>query len=330
MEGRKPVDFLLATLFFGSMILVHHLSALIATVVLISFVLSALIRKTHVKTALSFLLLFALTSAFYSFFIVPYLLKSTGIGSTSALKFTEEPMIPLYELPRIFGYVATLMAIIGFSRFYFRHKRARVEHAFLLCWVSSLLLTFFFLDYGYRTAAVLLSGENFSAFTPSRFLTVMSYPLSILAAYALYDGFMCCRRGLGSKKRFATNPVLLATLLLCLVTAIIDTTRLLRRETVIPATLAFASWIKNNTPENAMIIYPEGMRGMHWMPYLTWRSTIYNPIPASENRGLLQSKISIFTKSGNLQAMRKWLEDNHQAGYVVKKHPGGGIRLEKL
>ncbi len=317
-------------LLFGSLILVHHLSALIVTAVLAFYVLMKVIDRHLDDLARRIIWLFPLTLVAYGFFIVPYALRSTELAGTHALRFYDEPLITFLDIVKSLGYAATGLGILGLL-LSLRRPSDR-NGTVLLCWFTSLVFSFCFLGYGYRFVANVFLCEDFTAFTPSRFYTVLSYPLAIYAGYAL--AFVCTRledtisswRG----PRLAGKAAFAALVGCILTSAVPDIRALSAHRAFAPSMPELASHITAKTPDDAFIIYQQSIGPRAWVPYLTWRPTIYTPIPASEDRQAVAEKTEFFSTSRDLGQIRSWLEQRRFQGFLFDKNADGAFVLSRI
>ena len=317
-------------LLFGSMILVHHLSALIVAVILAFYVLMKVIDRSLDDLPKRFIWLFVLTFLAYAFFIVPYALRSTELAGTHTLRFTDEPLITLPDILGSLGAAAAALGILGLIVSLRRPLNG--NGSFLLCWFTSLVLAFCLLGYGYRFVANVFFGEDFTAFTPSRFLTVLSYPLAIYGGHAL--------AAIGSRLetvvsrweggRLAAEGALAVLVAAILISCVQDVRALSSRRAFASSVPEIASQITAKTPEDAFVIYQQPIGPRAWVPYLTWRPTIYTPIPASEDRRAVAEKTDFFRAAGNLSQIRPWLEQRGFQGFLFDRNAEGSFVLSRI
>ncbi|MDP6776246.1 MAG: hypothetical protein QGI83_05735, partial [Candidatus Latescibacteria bacterium] len=316
-EGWKHRSY--EVLLFGSLILVHHLSALIVAAVLAFYVVMKGVDRSLDDLSKRILWLFGLTFLAYAFFIIPYALRSSQLAGTHTLRFTDEPLIPFWDVVRSLGVAATVLGVLGLVLSL--RRAAETSGTFLLCWFTSLVLAFCLLGYVYRFVANIFFGEDFTAFTPSRFYTVLSYPLAIYAGYALA---VIATRIQGLFHRWM-NPRLAEGIALAVLTAAILAAAvphihaLSGRRAFAPSAPQLASHIKAKTPKNAFVIYRQPIGPRAWVPYLTWRPTIYTPIPASEDRKAIAEKTEFFSTAHDLDQIRPWLEQRGLQGYLFSR-----------
>ncbi|MFC1705813.1 hypothetical protein ACFL59_03210, partial [Planctomycetota bacterium] len=330
LSRRSRRDLGLGVLLFGGIVLVHHLSALIGAVVVAFYVAVGLVRRRLDSLARDLLTVLALTFIAYSFFIVPYLQKITELGGTSALRFYDESMTTPIMAVVSLGYDSTVLGLLGL---WLALRSGRPRQRFLLSWFTSLLAAFLLLDYVYRGAALLLFGESFTAFTPSRFLTVLSYPLAIYAGHAMRTlhalaARRATRHGRSKPSGTVLELVLAGMLALVVIRGAFQTAPLVGRRAFPPEAGALITWIRQDTPPNAFIInvaLADLDPVTKWLPYLTWRPTTYTPIPASENRMALRAKEQLFRRRPpDLEQVRSWLSNRGLRGYVLHRPKRNG------
>ena len=143
-------------------------------------------------------------------------------------------------------------------------------------------------------------GEVFTAFAPSRFMTLLAYPLAIYAGYALAELI-----AIGARRFSLRADLLIAAVVVVVVLASVpEVVRLAGLRSVSKEGVALARRIEAEVLADGFVLYEDHvlnkMQPYPWITYLTWRRSVYTPIPASENRQLLrqireemwQSKIS--------------------------------------
>jgi hypothetical protein len=328
---RSRLEFVPAVMLCGSMVLVHHLTAFIYFLVIAFFILLNLItRKKLDRCSKKFLMTGFFTLVGYSFFIVPYVLKVSSLGGTSVLKFCEEPIIALDMIVKNLGIVVVVFGIIGLI-FVLRSRISNSRTRFLLGWFTGLILFFTVFDHLYRMGAVMILNENFAAFTPSRFLTLLSCPM------ACYAGFGLKQLAIRLEKIFPVNLKRAVVPLLCLAAAGVAIRPMIKaseRRALSPETRALGEMIKQRTPPNAFIFdrLLLGMNERCWLPYLTWRQTLVTPVPASENRrAVYREKLSYLEKNlTDRSKIKQWLEQRGLEGYFVLTGKDGKPVLVKL
>lgn len=315
----------------GGILLVHHLTAVIFAFALGFYLIADLIWQRKFNN-IHRLLIYSAAAALliFSWFIIPYSLKSHSLGGTSVLKFYEEVMIPPWQAVIYLGITLCSCAVVGIIS---TAANAKISSGYrlLLLWCIGLLISFAGLDYLYRGAAVWFYQENFTAFTPSRFLTLMSCPLAIFAG----AGVNRLLEKTGKLTRRGEIYLFAAVVLIMPVFVLPELKQSLTREVIKPQTIAAADLISRGTPPNALVLL--GMpqldtNNLCWIPYLAWRQTLMTPIPASENRQtVFEHKIRFFQENGkDPKLVKQWLEQNRLDGYVLFADKSGKLHLRQL
>lgn len=319
LSGSGGRHLVLRVLLFGTLVLTHHLGAVIALSVMLFHVLTTLRHGRLDQTSRRFgsTILWALLA--YSFFVVPYLLKGRSLFSTDVLRYYDEAQV---GIPGIVTGLGPLALVCGLAGLILSRGRIKEEGCrFLFSWIVSLLVSFFFLDYIYRFVAWLLTEESFTALTPSRFLTVASYPLAIYCGYALSRGID--RVG----KESWVMGILVVMMFVSAAPVIRDLTG---REGFTSRSRDLGLWIRENSPQNAFIVYRSSAGPIEWMPYLTWRRSIYTPIPASEDRAAIRQKVGFFGPDQTEARIRDWLSERDLRGYLFFLAEDGAPALQEV
>ena len=120
------------------------------------------------------------------------------------------------------------------------------------------------------------------AFVPSRFMTDMIYPLSVFSGMGL---FLTVRKLQSFVKQNVNSLSIQKAVILFFFVAIISESLFFVQQEISFARSSEVefdaiNWIKNNTPENALIVN-EGQEGI-WIPYLTDREVTKTFLPNSE------------------------------------------------
>ena len=319
---RWPGD-LVRVLLFGSMVLVHHLTALIGAAVILFFLLASAFCRGPALLRRSLLRLMVITGAAYSFYIVPYVLRIGSLGETETLLFRDEALNTAGQIIAKLGATACIFAAIGFASTL--RKGGGDRQDFLLAWLTGLVAGFCLFDYVYRFSSIWLYGENISAFTPSRWMTVMSYPLSIYAGSGLAGLHGALRRVAGNRVRLKFDFALAVLVTAIAGAAIPGVADLSARRSLEQGVFQSVRKIGESTPDNAFIVYTrealEEIGPMEWVPYLTWRPSPYVPIPASEDRRQERAKRRLFA-TGNYTEIAAWLRQRGLVGYLLSANSG--------
>ena len=207
-----------------------------------------------------------------SFYLLPYLLKAASLSSTDVFRFNESqftifaPKFFLREMGPVFVLFSAGGLLLGW--------RARKESQGLRCLfvICGTLITLYLL-FGpiYRQLALRLTGQDYVAFTPSRFLMDMACFMSIFAGYAAYR--------LRQRAR-----VSLAIAMVCGVFLGLSTYRTWQQmhEGGAPVgSWGAYHWITANTPPDTIVLTTNS-----WACFASWRRTLFSPLPISEPRHL--------------------------------------------
>ena len=333
MTGKGRIGVVLGVIFLGSILLVHHLSFLISAAIVGFYLLVHVKHWREDPVSIRFLKISVVTLVTFSFSFFSHLSMLGRVEGTDALQFYEEPMITALDMPMKLGYVIFFSGIAGLILSFRRIKGT--EQRFLLCWVTALFLCFCSLDYVYRFLAVLFLGKDVTAFTPSRFLTVMSYPLAIYSGYFFHNliRYLTVYLEHFSLPRMRLRDAMLAvTLIAVFVSGIHGAKSITGNRAFTSEHMKIAAFVRENTPENAFIIYRVSGLPRDWLPYLAWRATVYTPIPASEDRSkVIQEKPWMFKQSSvDPRALKPWILERGLCGYVLYNDGHGQLVLEEL
>jgi hypothetical protein len=260
-------NWLAAGLLLGTLPHLHHLTALIAWSS--AGVLALVFRSRAIFKSLAVAALVALP-------LVPAVLGAMGgAGSTSILHFADEPRRSALEYvwsAHHWGWGPALLALaaVGIAR----GPRPRGALAVL----GFLVAMHVGLDVVYRAIALHVTGEDFSALTPSRWFQLASIPLALFA-------------GIGVRA-LARGRALIGAIAILILAA-----PFARWEYVEPhldaELFSVAAWAREKLPEDAFVIVrardlgeknPKLLPARYWWPYLLRRETDATPLPASEPR----------------------------------------------
>jgi len=266
----------------------------------------------------------------YSWFIMPYAARASALGGTAVLKFHEEKLITLDVLAGGFGGVVIALAAAGMI-LSFRHHFHRERERFLLGWFAGLLLFFCLLDYVYRAGAIILFKENFTAFTPSRFLAFMGCPLVIFAGFGLKNFIERISKRLPVKYWRIIIPAFGLIAIVCAIPVIAKTAA---KQAIRPEVIKFARIMRESTPENAFIFdrLQLTLNERCWLCYLTWRQTLLSPVLASENRKKVYEE-KLFYLENNFKSPEKiedWMNKRELECYMFTLDRQGNGQMIKL
>lgn len=291
---RGWIQVALGTLLLGGIVLIHHLSAVIAVLVLGCYVVLAAALRAPGGLWQRFALVLLSSAIVYSGYLVPYALRATThLQGTQVLQYAEEPQLSLVQLAMNLG--VPLVVAGAFGLFCLRRVRGDAV-TFLFVWSATLLVGYVALDYGYRIAMILRTGNDVAAFTPSRTATVLSYPLSIGGGYGVewLRARWVARRGAATAAPVASGAAqgMWALVLAAALTAIPRAAAVSRRTAFDTRAEALGAFVREHTPEDAFVLYEVEFAPRRWLAYLTWRASAYPPIPASEDRTAVERKLA--------------------------------------
>jgi hypothetical protein len=253
-------------------------------------------------------------------YVVPLLLRVGQLQDTSVLRVVDKvDGSPFADN----GWALWGLALLGAAMVYaskFGNRQAhgvgrggaREARAFVAIALAALAAAFYLCYYAYRAYALDVYHQPYTAFTPSRFLTDMTYFLAIYAGIALAALWQ-------TGARHATNIAAKATPLpeksipiwrwrvsrtffirsslamTVLVTASVTiwpqffVGNLVHPGTLAPGESEAFAWIRMHTPRSALVINLDP--NAPWAPYFTQREVAYTPIPTDEFvRGYVSEK----------------------------------------
>lgn len=333
MKLRSPPEYAAAIVLCGAMVVSHHLTALIYFLAVMFFIVSDLLfRRSRLACVIPrrFFIAGCGTLAAYCWFIVPYAMKLSNVGGTSVFRFAEEPMITPWQAVHNFSYLLAVAGIVGIcyglKRF---HDRPRFR--FLLGWFAGILLFYVLLDYVYRFGALLIFGEAFSAFIPSRFLFFLTCPLAIFAGL----GMRVLMNRLTTFLPRKTSNVVPFFFVAGLVVRGFCASLTVAGDTVVrPAVIEVADLIRSTTPPNAFIFdrLSLDLNERCWLSYLTWRQMLLSPVPSTENREkvYLEKLAYLDANLGYPEKIREWMRRRGLEGYLVFESADGTYEIVKL
>ena len=287
LTDRSRQGTALAVLCYGALVMSHHLTGLIATWVLAFYIAVSSVARTDGALRVWLLRLWPLTLLAYAFYIGPYVAGHFGqLGHTDVLRFYDDDLKSGWQVAVDMGPVALVLGLVGV--FWAMRRPDTVQEGFLLSWFAALTLGFGLLGYGYRLVAHWFYGEQFTAFTPSRFMTLAAYPLAIYAGFALAELAAILARRFSLRADVMVG-VVVASVALASVPGVV---RLAALRSVSEEGAALGRRIEAEVLADGFVLYEDHvlnkMQPYPWIPYLTWRRSVYTPIPASENRRLLR------------------------------------------
>lgn len=338
-SGEGRILTALRVLLFGSLMVVHHLTALIVTWVLVFYIVVAALTRAGGGLPRRLAWLLPLALVVYSFYILPYAARVVDLSGTDALRYRHDTLKTGLQVLRDLGPVAAVLGMAGLVLASRRLERIggalRERQEFLLCWLTALLLGFCLLGYVYRYGAYLLYGEDFTAFTPSRWMTVASYPLALYAGWGLSSALQEVARRLDAwQSQAAAERTLLAAIIAAVaLSAIPGIEELTRMRRVSTEAQQIGNLVNQHVPAAGFVLFEKSamelLKPVEWIPYLTWRRTIYTPLPASEDRRAYRKKVDAFS-TGDLEGALEWIEQRGMKAYMVYEGDAGHIAISPL
>lgn len=271
-----------------------------------------------------------LTVAYYA---IPYALRAGQLGDTSALTYTDHFSGNLFSSNGVllWGLAALGMALLVLrfatsSRVTARMAtwgkaptelntlvgRGALARVFVALASATLLLAFYIGYEVYRAYSLSRFHQPYTLFTPSRFLTDLTYFLAIYAGVGL-AALWRLAGWLGAAARRERTRALGATMpdttlrwigvgltlalrcvliVICIVVArqtlddqipapgTLDMASLATSGVVAPGELASFAWVRNHTPQDTLVVNLDA--DSQWAPYFTQREVYVSPIPVSE------------------------------------------------
>ncbi|MFC1497403.1 hypothetical protein ACFLS1_02880 [Verrucomicrobiota bacterium] len=228
-------------------------------------------------------------------FLLHYPISPNVIGAASVFKF-REPVIPVVLS---IHYLSPVFVALFILAMFTAKKISWNSHQLLiLAWFAGTLTAFVALEYFYR-AGVLIStcGQDFfTALTPSRMLTNLVYPMSILCGFVPISAIWIKNR---------RTCVVLFTVLSIMTCSLVWQDQI--RVGVFPDVEEAAVWLNRNTPEDSMVV-----GNLPHLEYLSWRETSNPPLPASETRNHLS-----VTWKKEITTFDEWLKWHESSGRAV-------------
>ncbi len=259
--------------FFGALLLAalatsHHHSAVAAGAVGTLLFVQTL-RAEKFSPRARFLLLSSLLAALVD---APFLLRMLPrigrLGATGAGDILEPAVLP-WEAGLLLGPALVAGALLGrptLRRASSSGGDSIAAARAVLAWTLALGAAFVFLDYGVRGVSRLLTGNSPAVLTPSRFLSDLALPLSIMAGPGI-ERFV---------RLVGERPGRLAAALACAVQCAASLAPQ-AHPALGEETRAAARFIRENSPEDVLIL-----NNPQWLPYLTGREGTNTFLPLSE------------------------------------------------
>lgn len=302
-RGHVRTQVLIGGLLLGAIPLAHHHVMLTAALLLIGYAawlgILALIRRHQPagRGALRQLwrlgLMALVAFSTVSYYAVPYALRARDLQNSDVLRYADHFSGLIFDKN---GWLLWGLALagIGFVAIARRQRfqvgpllRARRSGALAFTAVASglLLLAFLLGYYGYRAYSLHVYHQPYTAFTPTRFLTDLTYFLAVFAGPPL----AWLWRWAGSVRWRCPfwMPISHPLLRVAIALALVGTASVTILSQFVPdqghldpgEAEAFA-WIQRHTPTNTVVINLDPTN--RWAPYFTQREVTQTPVPVSE------------------------------------------------
>jgi hypothetical protein len=266
--GRSWKHIALMALFFAAICMAHHhvmvTSGIVLGVLFVYFFFSKQKREAvAVLTGVGGGVLLA------GFYLLPYFLKASSLGSTDVFRFNEGHFTAkflLRELGPIFVLFSAVGLVLGWRA---RRESQGLRWLFVIC--GTLLTLYVVSGPIYRQLSLRSTGQDYVAFTPSRFLMDMACFMSVFA------GLAACRL-----RRRAGLSLAIATVVgILLGVSTYRTWQQLHEGGAPVGSWGAYHWIDDNTPPDTIVLDTNS-----WASFASWRRTLSSPLPISEPRHL--------------------------------------------
>ncbi|MFN0151658.1 MAG: hypothetical protein ACKVU1_13220 [bacterium] len=301
-------DVVLAGTFLAGLTMTSQVGAFITAWVLGAYIAVLLVRKRDSHRARFLVASLAWQFAFSISILWIYLPKLGTIARTDALRFTVDSPVSAELAVLLVGVPVLPLAALGVFAARRDSKLIR-EPQFLAIWAIALAGGTLFWDRVYRFAAEIATGESFSAFVPSRFLTVMAAPLAIIGAAWLASAMKSRARAAAAYGTIAAA---------CVAGAILHVWPVVTAPGIAPDRVALYEWVRASTPKNAFILYEVDLEPTWWRYYLVGRDMCNVPIPSGEVRDdprLVEKNAACDTR--DLARLREWLSSQEKRAFVL-------------
>jgi hypothetical protein len=307
-RGAEWTRVLVGGLLLGALPLAHHHVTLTAALLLAGYGLAlgvwALAKRgqpagrlaVHQLRRLGLTALVAFVTV--SYYAVPYLARARDVGNSDVLRYADHFTGLISDKNGWLLWVVALagmgyVAILAPERNRMKsslHIRRTGALAFTVIASILLLLAFLLGFYGYRAYSLCVYHQPYTAFTPTRFLTDLTYFLAVFAGLPLALLWRWARAaGMGAVDAMRwlrarwTRPALRGVIAL----ALLITAGLTMLSQFVPdqghlepgESAAFA-WIERSTPADTVVMNLDPTN--RWTPYFTRREVTQTPIPTSE------------------------------------------------
>lgn len=254
-------------MFFASICFAHH-HVMITSIIVLGVLFFYFLFSARRSVAVTLLIAMASGVLLASFYLVPYFLKSSTLGNTDVFRFHEGPFTAR-SLFRDLGPAYVLFGAAGLVLVWRVRKQFEwVPTLFVIC--GTLLILYILSGPVYRQVSLRFTGEDYVAFTPSRFLIDLACFVSGFAGYAAYQ----------LKRRVGMSAVAATVLVVLLGLSTYRTWQQMIGEGGVPVgSLAAYQWISEYTPPDTIVLNVHS-----WACVTSWRRTLSSPLPISEPR----------------------------------------------
>jgi hypothetical protein len=302
--GFERVRVIVGGLLLGAIPLSHH-HVMLTTVLLLGAYGAYLIaralrarepeaRREHLRMLRRLLLMGAVALVTVAYFVVPFALRARELQDSSVLRyFDHDPGVIFIDN----GWLIWALALAGAGMLLvsraWRNSGALRNPALGFAAVASVALfaAFFCGYYVYRAYSLRVYHQPFTAFTPTRFLTDLTYFMAPFAGLALDALWRRTARLPERFKRVAGFGAVSGAVARCgIALALVVTagvTMLAQFQpgegTLLPGEAEAFAWVRAHTPQNTLVINLD--QNARWAPYFTRREVAYTPVPVSEFTG---------------------------------------------
>lgn len=272
IPAERRICVVLMALLYAAVVLVHHHVMIVSGAILLVALIGQMIRPTSPGSWKILALGLIGAAVLDSFYLLPYALKASTIGSTRMMQLSER-MLDAAELPASIGYLMCATAAIGIGLWMRRRFRC---HPLAISAVLTLAGLFIGCEYIWPLLRWARGLGTATIFTPSRFLSDANYFLVFFAALPVA----------WAQKRWRLPTIrLFGLMLLGGLTQIGRWMDAPRGQDAMPneGFIQACQWVAGHTsPSTIVVNLDQPMNTRAWAPYLTWRRCAYVPIPASE------------------------------------------------
>ncbi len=310
LTSRKGArrDVAIAGALLSALTMTSQLGAVITVWILAAYVIVSLVQRTNTERALFVVKSMAWQLAFSISLLWIYLPRISSIGRTDAMRFTlDVPISPRLAVLLVGAPVIPLVVLGLFA--WRRTPKLLREPQLVAIWALSLAGGTLFFDRAYRFGALLATGQSFTAFVPSRFLTVMACPVALVATAWLSTE-------LTSRTRTIAACALVVAA--CAAGGILHAAPVITTEEITPGQVALYEWMRASTPDNAFIIYDVNLEPTWWRYYIVHRDMCNVPIPSGEfcdDARLVEKNAACETR--DLPRLRAWLASQEKRAFIL-------------